>query len=150
MKDQDPIFDEKNKVKTSAIKWGKVGDWIRGTLTDNTREIPNTLSDKEEMQRVFEFKIHGGQFHNIVDRVVDSKPTILNKGDFWTVFAKPGLANQLRNAKIGQIIGLRFSKELEPKIKGYNKTKVIDVYLGAMDQEYQGETLGDYQIDESE
>lgn len=139
----DPIFNEENKVRTSAIKWGKVGDWLKGTLVDNTREVPNTLSDKDEMQRIFEFKIHAGQFHNIVDRVVDEKPTVLEAGHFWSVYAKPGLAQQMRNLKIGQVVGLKFAKELDPKVKGYNKTKVIEVYPGAMDPDYKGEQAGD-------
>lgn len=140
----DPIFDDKNKVKYSTIKWGKPGDWLKGTLVDNTRQVPNTLSAKKEMQTIFEFKIHGGEFHGInKDKTIEADPTILQPNSFWSVFAKPVLRDMLKNAKLGQVIGLRFIEEKPPKQAGLNPTKIIAVYLGAMDPEYHGEQSGD-------
>lgn len=144
----DPLFDEKNEVKVDYknLAWGKVGDWFKGTLTENTRQIPNNLSPKKEMQTIFEFKALGGSFHDIVKKQVSAEPTIIEKGEFWSyITSKPAMLNQLKNAKIGQVIGLRFTELKKATQPGYDDAKIIKVYLGDMDPEYQGETAGDAQ-----
>lgn len=126
------------------LKFGKEGDWFKGTLTDNTRTLRNNLSEKKELQTIFEFMAHGGSFHDIKDRVVSETPTVVEKGDFWSfITGKPALLNQLKNAQLGQVIGLRFVQEKPSKVKGQNPAKIIKVYLGEMDPEYQGQTAGD-------
>lgn len=143
MAEQDP-FAGMNEVKTSAIKWGKIGDWVRGTITDNTRQVPNQLSKDKEMQTVFEFQASGGSFHNInVDRSVSEEPTILTEGTFWSIFAKEVLKAQLRNAKIGQQFGIRYVEDKPSKTPGFNPTKVLKVFLGDMDPNYSGQTSAD-------
>ncbi len=142
----DEIFDPKKKVnvKYNNIKFGKIGDWFKGTLTDNTRQVENTLSAKREMQTVFEMKAHGGSLHLINDRVVDENATEVVKGDFWSFLTgKPALLSQLKGAKLGQVIGLRFAETKKSKTKGFTDSKIIEVYLGDMDSEYQGETSSD-------
>lgn len=141
--EKDP-FAGMSEVKTNAIKWGKVGDWFKGTLTDNTREVENKLSAKKEMQKVFEFKMHGGSFHNInEDRTVAAEATIIAKDAFMSVFAKGAVAAQMRNAKLGQIVGMRFVEEKKSSTAGFNATKVIKVFLGEQDPDYKGETAAD-------
>lgn len=143
---EDNIFDEKNEVKVvyKTLAWGKVGDWFKGTLTDNTRQIVNNLSQKKEMQTIFEFKAHGGAFHDIVKKQVSEQATEVAKGDFWSMItSKPAMLSQLKNAKLGQVIGLRFAEVKESKTPGYDDAKIIKVYLGEMDPEYQGEGAND-------
>jgi hypothetical protein len=143
---EDDIFNEKNEVKVvyKTLAWGKVGDWFKGTLTDNTRQIVNNLSPKKEMQTIFEFKAHGGSFHDIIKKQVNEQPTECVKGDFWSMItSKPAMLSQLKNAKLGQVIGLRFSEKKESKTPGYDDAKIIKVYLGEMDPEYQGEGAND-------
>ena len=138
----DSIFNEANEVKPkyNNLRWGKVGDWFKGTLVDNTRQMRNNLSEKGEMQTIFEFKAHGGLFHDIVKRVVQSEPTEVLKDEFWSLItSKPALLNQLKGAKIGQVIGLRFAEEKEAKKAGFNDSKIIKIYLGEMDATYHGE-----------
>jgi hypothetical protein len=135
----DEIFDEKNeqKVEYNNIKFGAVGDWFKGTLTDNTRQIPNNLSQKKEMQTVFEFKAKGGSFHDIVKRKVDEKPTEIKAGEMWSfITGKPAMLMQLKNAKLGQIVGLRFSELKEATQAGWDDAKIIKVYLGAQDPDF--------------
>lgn len=142
----DELFDDKNKVKVkyNNIKFGKVGDWFKGTLTDNTRQVENTLSPKREMQTVFEMMAHGGSLHLINDRVVDENPTEVKKGDFWSFLTgKAALLSQLKGARLGQVIGLRFAETKKSKTKGFTDSKIIEVYLGDMDPEYQGQTAND-------
>lgn len=145
---KDPMWSDENeaKVEYNNLKFGKPGDWFKGTLTENTRQMKNNLSAKGEMQTVFEFQAHGGSFHNIVDNVVQEEATAVEKGEFWSyITGKPALLNQLKGAKLGQIIGLRF-KEIKPsKTKGMNPAKIIQVYLGGMDPDYQGQSANDAQ-----
>jgi hypothetical protein len=140
---EDPMAGMTEATRPT-IKFGKPGDWVRATVVDNTRQVENTLSAKHEMQTVYEFKIQGGQFHNIVDKVAAADPTPLEKGSFWAYFAKGVVHSQLKNAKIGQIIGLKFIEEKPSTRPGFNPTKVIKVFLGEVDPEYQGESATDF------
>lgn len=135
----DP-FDGMEEAKRPQVKLGKVGDWFKGTITDNTREIENRLSAKHEMQLICEFKMQGGSYHNISEKVVAAEPTEVVKGDFMSFFAKGPVRDQLKKAKLGQIVGLKFAEERPPSQPGFNPTKIIKVYLGDMDPEFKGES----------
>lgn len=142
---KDPLFSDENEVKPEykTLAWGRVGDWFKGTLTDNTRQIVNNLSARKEMQTIYEFKAHGGQFHDIIKKQVQETPTVCQKGEFWSLItSKPALVSVLKNVKIGQVVGLRFKESKEAKTPGYDDAKIISVYPGEMDPEYQGETAG--------
>lgn len=139
----NPAFDGMQQPSSSIIKFGKVGDWFKGVLTSKEKEIPNKLSKEKEMQTVFEFKALGGSFHDIVNKVPASTPTIVEAGEFYSFFGKGFTQTQLKKAKLGQIVALSFSEERPASQPGYNATKIIDVYLGAMDPNYQGEQNGD-------
>lgn len=140
--EKDP-FEGMEEAKRPQIKFGKIGDWFKGTIVDNTREIENKLSAKHEMQLICEFKMFGGSFHNIENKVVMDEPTVLEQGEFYSYFAKGPVKVQLQRAKIGQIVGLRFTEERPNAQPGLNATKIIKVYLGEMDPDYQGEQAGD-------
>ncbi len=145
MNDQDPMAGmEKQEAKYNNLKFGKVGDWFRGTLVENSRTIVNQLSPKKELQTIFEFMATGGSFHNIVKKQIDANPTIIAKGDFWSYITSNGIIlSQLKKAKLGQIIGLRFTESKPSKIAGQDASKIISVYIGGMDPEYQGQTSQD-------
>lgn len=135
---------EEQKPEYKNLRWGKVGDWFKGTLVDNTRQIRNNLSEKKEMQTIYEFLAHAGSFHDIIDKIPASEATVIKKGEFWSfITSKPAITMQLKKASIGQVVGLRFAEETPPKTPGHSKTKVIKIFLGAMDPEYQGQTSGD-------
>ncbi len=136
-------FEGMNEAKRPQVKFGKPGDWFKGVLVDNTREIPNRLSAKQEMQLVAEFKMIGGSYHGILNKIVDAEPTEVVPGEFMSYFAKGIVKDQLKKAKIGQIIGLSFSEEKPATQPGFNNTKIIKVYLGDMDPTYQGEMSTD-------
>ena len=143
----DP-FAGMEESKRPQVKFGKAGDWFKGTITDNTRQIENKLSAKHEMQTIYEFKMKGGSYHNIVEEtpgkyVAVAEPTAIVKDDFMSYFAKGAVQAQLKNAKIGQVVGLRFVEERAPSPPGHNPTKIIKVYLGEMDPDYHGEQAGD-------
>lgn len=142
---KDELFDEKNEVKIeyNTIKFGKVGDWFKGTLVGNTRQMANVLSATKEMQTVFEFKTISGSFHNIVDRVPVAEVTEPIVGDVYSyISGKQAILNQMKDAKIGQIVGLKYTETKPASQPGYAATKIIKVYLGEMDAEYKAEREG--------
>ncbi len=143
----DPLGDL-NEVKSQWIKWGKAGDWIRGTLTD-VREMDSNLADRPgEKVKFYEFLASGGSFHYFEkvagETKVDATPTVLEKGSIWLVGGKAGIDAQMRNVKIGQIFGMQFSEEKPNKNKSFSPTKVIKVRIGEMDPEYKGQQAGDF------
>lgn len=143
----DPLFNESNQVKVeyNTIRFNKVGDWFRGTLTDNSRTMVNNLSEKKELQTIFEFQAAGGSLHFLDDaKQVIETPVVPEKGEFWSLItSKPALLGQLKKAQIGSIVGLKFSEIKPSKQKGYNPSKIISVYIGGIDPEYQGATQAD-------
>lgn len=142
----DPNFEGLEEVKSQWIKWGKVGDWIRGTLTD-VREMDSNLPGKTGKVKVYEFLAHGGSFHDLDEKKNPvAKATVLEKGAIWIIGGKAGIDTQMRNVKLGQIFGMRFAAEKPSKTKGFNPTKVIKVLIGGMDPDYQGQTGGDINL----
>lgn len=144
--ENDTQFDGLQEVKSSWIKWGKVGDWFKGTLVDK-RQTKSTMPGKEnELVWVYEFKTQGGAFHQLDDKKNPIEPAVvISEGEFWTLGGKAGIDNQMRNVRLGQIVGMRFTEEKPAKTKGFNPLKVIKVYAGAMDENYSGETSQDVQ-----
>lgn len=136
-----------NEAKSQWIKWGKVGDWVRGTLCD-VREMDSQMPDRAgEKVKVYEFIVQAGQFHNFEkiggETKVDAEPTVLEKGAIWTIGGKPAIDQYMRNVKIGQIFGMRFAEEKPNKNKAFSPTKVVKVLIGEMDPDYKGENAAD-------
>lgn len=131
------FFSQENEVKNSYVKWGKVGDYVKGTLI-STREVVNQLKGDRSKQKIYEIKAHDGEFHDINDdKSVSIEITKINEGDMWCVGGKAGLDAQLRNVKLGQIIGLKFVDTVKAKQKGYSDTKIIRCYTaGEIDPEF--------------
>jgi len=75
--------------------------------------------------------------------VVDKDTTQLEPGSIWIIGGKAGIDAQMRNVKIGQTFGMRFSEERPSKNKTFSPSKVIKVLVGPMDEHYQGQTGAD-------
>jgi hypothetical protein len=122
------LMTDENEIKSQFISWGAPGDNFVGTLIGK-REVENQLSDKHEMQTIYEFKMHEGTFHTLDEKKNPVDPAvIINKGDVWALGGKKGIDAQMRNVKIGMIVGMKFIEEKPAKVKGYNPTKVVKVY----------------------
>lgn len=136
-------------VKSNWVTWGKIGDWIKGTLVA-IREVENRMQGREgEMQKVYEIQAEGGSFHDIDEnkKVVET-PTIINAGEFWQIGGKVGIDAQLRNIKLGTIVGFRFADEIPNKVKSYNPAKQIKVRTGGADPNYNGQSSQDQEAGE--
>lgn len=140
----EELFSDKNKAKSLFVKWGKQGDWFKGTLL-GIREVANTFPGKEgTMNKIYDFRAHGGEFHETDENKIPVDPAItVNDGDFYSIGGKAGIDNSMRNAKVGQIVGMKFTETKAAKTKGFAPLKIIAVYNGGMDPDYAGESMGD-------
>ena len=142
------LFNDSNKIKSSFVTWGQAGDFFVGALMSK-REVDNNLPDKKgEKQIIYEFRAHEGSFHRLDDKKQPIKDaTTMNAGEVWSLGGKAGIDAQMRNVKIGQVCGMKFIEELPSKTKGFNPTKVIQVYTsGEMDSNFlegAGEAVAD-------
>jgi hypothetical protein len=135
------IFSEDNEVKSAWVTWGKPGDHVMGTLIARY-ERENSISGKTEMQMIYEIKASKGQFHPLKqddngNYVPEAEPVIINAEEVYNVGGKPAIDSQMRNVKIGQIIGMKFVESVPAKEKGRYPTKVVKIYTqGLMDDEF--------------
>lgn len=133
------IFNDKNELKSSWIKFSSVGDHVFGTLIA-VREVMSNIPGKasQEMVKVYEIKVDGGEFHDIDEnKKVIETPIKLNAGDIWNVGGGFMLDGQMRNIKIGQKIGIKYTADKPNKQKGFNPMKIKKVYSeGKMDTEW--------------
>lgn len=137
-KEKEDLFNEDNEVRTSWVKFSKVGDYISGTLV-GVREVKSTLPGKEgEMTKVYEIKASAGEFHDIDDKKqVIEDPISINAGEIWNVGGGVVLDAQMRNIKLGQKLGVKFTGEKAAQKKGFNAMKIKKVYSkGEMDEEW--------------
>lgn len=142
----DELFNEDNAVKSNWVKFGKINDFIKGTLID-VREMTSTMPGKEGQKvKVYELLTHAGSFHDMDENKNPVEPAIvINEGEYWNVGGKVGIDTQMRNVKLGTIVGMRFADEKPSKTKGFSATKIIRIYVGGQDPNYMGQTAQDSQ-----
>ena len=135
-KEQDDLMNDNNEVRTSWMKFNKIGDYVVGTLI-SVREIQSTLPGKEnEMVKIYEIKADRGELHDTDNKkqVVESAVSI-NEDEIWNVGGGVVIDSQMRNIKLGQKIAIKFTEEKPAQKKGFNPMKVKKVYSkGEMDE----------------
>jgi hypothetical protein len=133
------IFSEENEMKSAWVSWGKVGDSIVGTLIAKYQK-EQTFDGKTSMQWIYEIKASGGAFHQLErddnsNWVPVKEPTKVNPDETWNIGGKAGIDAQMRNVKLGQIVGLKYTESIPNKDKTKYPTKKIQVYTnGEMDE----------------
>lgn len=137
-----------NEAKNSFVSWGKIGDFVYGTLL-KVKQVKSTLPGKEgQMQNVYEVKVKECSYHNLDDNKQPmERPETPAPGDIVSVGGRQGTDSRMSHVKIGQMFGQKFVEELPAQTKGFNKTKVIKVFIPKdpatgeylMDEEYLAE-----------
>lgn len=123
--------DAGDEVQSPWVKWGKEGDFIKGTLIA-VREMTSKLPGKEGQKvPVYEIKADDGSFH-IVDETT-KKPVepaiVINAGEVYNLEGRPIVERQMRNIKLGTKVTLGYVETQPPRNKGFNPLKVIKVYV---------------------
>lgn len=142
IKNEDEIFSEENEVKNVFFSFGKIGDYIKGTLLA-IREVNSTLPGHEgEKVKVYDVKVKSGVHHLLDDKKNVIEPGIvLEEGSYISVGDRVSFSDQMRMIKIGQIFALKFVEEKPAKKKGFNPYKLVKLYQGTMDEEYAADKL---------
>lgn len=109
--EQDDIFNPDNKPESAWFKFEKVGDRVSGVLEENPRVKEDKTGDFGD-QRVFVLRQKDGSTVNVGIRM--DKDFVIQR------------TNKLRE---GDIVGFEFAKEIEPKKKGHNPAKSIEVFV---------------------
>lgn len=106
---EDELFNEENIPESAWFKFTTVGDKVGGTLVE--------VKDKPGVgvfppQRVFTLKKSDGELINV--------GIALNK-DY--------VISRANSAKLGDILGFQFTKEVESATKGFAPAKSLEVYV---------------------
>lgn len=110
------IFDESNKVAGSFATFKKIGDQVEGTLVDK-RQTPDKMNPGK-MQWIYELKG--------------------TNGEIILVGGKPGIDMQMKNVRLGQVIGMRYEKDKPSTNPALKPAKIIQVYanINVVDEEW--------------
>jgi len=121
--------DASNEAQNSFVSWGKVEDFVLGTLI-GVKEVKSTLPDRAgQMQKVYSVKVKECSYH-----VLDDKKQVIEEavtpdaGSTVSVGGRSTIDSRMAQVKLGQVFGLKFVEEQASKTKGYNPTKVIKVF----------------------
>lgn len=114
----DNLFTEENVPESNWFKFQKVGDKVGGTLIE-IQDKP--AKDVFGPQRVFTLRKSDGELVNV--GIPLSKDYII------------GRAN---TAKLGDILGFQFVKEVPSATKGFAAAKSIEVYVKHIEQPKEG------------
>lgn len=137
-KEKEDLFNEDNEVQSSWVKFSQIGDFISGTLI-GVREVPSTLPGKEgTMTKVYEMKASGGEFHDLDEKKkVIEEGIVIKEGEIWNVGGGVVLDAQMRNIKLGQKVGIKYTADKPAQKKGFNPMKIKKVFTkGEMDEEW--------------
>lgn len=121
----DSIFDEKNKVTGAFFQFKAINDQVGGTLVDR-RQVPDKMNPGKQ-QWIYELKGPNGEI-------------ILIGG-------KTGIDMQMKNIRLGQVIGMKYLRD-KPNINpSLRAAKIIQVYAdpNVVDEEW----LKDREMDEA-
>lgn len=140
----DNFFDESREIKPNWVKFNKVGDYFRGTLT-GFKDVKSNFPGKEgKIVRQYQVLTSEGSFHLVDDLgAVIEEPRTIGKGEFWNFSKDEKFDDLMRQIKVGQKFGVRLKLIVPAKTKGFHPAKVLSVVPDEMDSEYMGETVSD-------
>lgn len=128
-KEKNSWDDESNEAQNNFVSWGKVDDFVFGTLI-GIREVESTLPDKKgEKQLIYDVKVEECKYHQLDDKKNPIEPAEEPQaGEMVSVGGRKTIDSRMARVKLGQKFGLKFTEEIPAKTKGYNATKLIKVF----------------------
>ena len=119
--------------KSSTFKFGKPGDAIKGVYLGG-----KPFSGEYGPTVIHSIRAVGGSFHDIVDDVPSATPTALKPGEIYSVFEKGTFSEQIAQAKVGQLVIVRYVEEKAKKNtdgkKKSDRYKLVQCLLGPMSE----------------
>lgn len=117
---------EYERPASNYFKFGKIGDFIRGTLV-NRYQQDNKLGAPGAKQWVYELRAEEGFFHNIVEKVPQAEQSDLAVGETYLVSGKAIIDRNMRTCQIGQGCIMRYTGDF--KLPNGNTAKTVEVLL---------------------
>src|SRR3990167_8853925 len=121
------IFDEGNfgdstELKAQTVEWGVVGDFILGTFIKARHAVETQYGPNS----IYEILAEKGSFHKLVKKVPVDQPTVINKGETWSVWGRNEIFNGILNGlRPGQVVKLFFAETTDTKM---GEAKIVKVF----------------------
>lgn len=128
-----PVSEEGfKKPEVNTWKPGKPGDAIKGIVTGAVRAFEGQYGETH----IYELVGIEGEYHQLND---DGQPTddvvVIEPGLTYALFERATFADDLKRAKPGQKVIIRFTELRKPK-SGGKPYKFVECLLGPMDEEW--------------
>jgi hypothetical protein len=121
----DNFFTNENVSRSSWVKFTNVGDYVYGTLVAK-KTVKSNFSQSGEAQA-----------YEILAKEGLSGGQKIQEGSRVNVGGKASIDAGLSSAKIGQIVGIKYTEKVASKTKGYQEAKLIKVFTkGEMNDEW--------------
>jgi hypothetical protein len=127
-------FDSSNQVPSNWVKFSVIGeDKVMGTLT-GVRTMKSTIKGHEgELVKVYDLKADYGSFHKTEEDEAGNKkvipePIVVDAESNWSIGGKDIIDRQMKNVKVGQKVGFKFTEQTPSKTKGFAPAKIIKVF----------------------
>lgn len=114
------------EVRGNTMAFGKVGDFIQGTLVSvNKMNTPDIYGKRST---IYGIKAAAGLTHPS-DKETKAllTPITIKDGEMWSVFSNEAMERQMANVAVGQIVMIKFT-ESKPSTKGH-PAKIKKVYV---------------------
>lgn len=119
--------------KTNSFKFGKPGDAIKGEYLGS-----KPFEGQYGPTFIHSVRAVAGSYHDIVDDVVQEAATPVKPGETYSVFEKVTFADQIAQAKVGQMVIVRYVEEKAKKgtdgKKKSDRFKHVVCLLGPMSE----------------
>ena len=124
------------EVASQAVTFGKVGDFIKGTYTGKKLVHAN---DKDTL--LYELKGKVGFYHTVDGKKNPIEPAMdIVEGSYYNVWGGKDVIDSLfAKSKLGDIVAVQFTEEVESKTKGHAPFKKYKTIQFGRDAEYMGE-----------
>lgn len=137
------LDDDSAEMKDANMTWGKVGDYIMGTLVDVKRGIDTQYG----LNDVYIIMAKEGEYHETVkdkdgNKVLADKPTPISESDYMSVWGRTKRFNdQMERIRIGQILCLKLREIIPSKKESNQPFKRIAIYTkGVIDPNFTQDT----------
>lgn len=118
----DSNFNEESEMSAQTIDWGQVGDFLLGTFVKARHGVITQFGANS----IYEFVAAKGQFHKLTKKIPAKEPTIINKGETWTVWGRGDIFNgQMNSLRPGQVVKLSFTEEKETNM---GTAKIVKIF----------------------
>lgn len=130
-KENESWDSPENEVQSNWMKFNvPMEDKIFGVLL--SKEQVTSQMQGREGQKVWRYDIKATErtsFHKLDENLkLVEEAIVIEPGDIYSVGGTAVIDRQMKNIRIGQMIGLKFIEEVPAKVKGHHPAKIVKVF----------------------